>query len=142
MDFFFSTHYTNSTLIDNLMSATNITQFQTAMDHWPARPDGVFGVHGGGHFSLGAAMQDLFASPQDPAFMLHHSMLDRLWTNWQAKDEKNRRYAINGTTTILNPPWGQKVTLDTVMEFGVLDRPRRIREVMSPTAGGLCYSYT
>lgn len=142
LNHFVATRYTNTTIINNLLATTNITQFQTAMDHWPARPDGVFGLHGGGHFSLGAAMQDLFASPQDPAFMLHHSMIDRLWAQWQAGDEKTRRYALNGTTTILNPPWGKQVTLDTVMEFGVLDRPRKIREVMSPTSGGLCYTYS
>jgi tyrosinase len=134
--------YTNETLLDNLMATTDIIEFQTAMDHWPARPDGVFGLHGGGHFSLGATMHDLFASPADPAFMLHHSMIDRVWAQWQAEDEKTRRYALNGTTTILNPPWGKQVNLDTVMEFGVLDRPRKIREVMSPTSGGLCYTYT
>jgi tyrosinase len=87
-------------------------------------------------------MQDLFASPQDPAFMLHHCMIDRLWSMWQSTDEKHRRHALNGTTTILNPPWGQLVTLNTMMEFGVLDRPRRVGEVMSPTEHGLCYSYS
>jgi tyrosinase len=112
------------------------------MDHWPANAEGVLGVHGGGHFSLGATLQDLFASPQDPAFMLHHGMIDRLWGQWQARDERQRRFALNGTSTILNPPDGIPVTLDTDMEFGVLDSPRSIRDSMNPTSGGYCYSYT
>lgn len=111
-------------------------------DHWPAAPDGVLGLHGGGHFSLGLTMQDLFSSPQDPAFMLHHAMIDRLWAIWQAKDEGNRRYAVNGTNRILNPPSAELVGLDMEMEFGVLDGNRMVGEVMSPVESGLCYAYT
>ncbi|KAJ5584614.1 N-acetyl-6-hydroxytryptophan oxidase ivoB [Penicillium hispanicum] len=139
---FVSSHYTNATIVSRLMQSTEIAEFQTVMDHWPARSDGVFGLHGGGHFSLGATLQDLFASPQDPAFMVHHAMIDRLWAMWQAIDAKSRRYALNGTDVIFNPPWAQPVALDTVMEFGVLDGARRIREVMNPTTDGLCYMYT
>ncbi|GLI80797.1 hypothetical protein PoHVEF18_009154 [Penicillium ochrochloron] len=139
---FVTSHYNNATIVSRLLASTDIVDFQTVMDHWPPRPDGVLGVHGGGHFSLGATMQDLFASPQDPAFMLHHCMIDRLWAMWQSRDEKNRRYALNGTTNILNPPWGQPVMLNTTMEFGVLDRPHEVREVMNPTGYGLCYTYS
>jgi tyrosinase len=113
-----------------------------AMDHWPAAPDGVLGLHGGGHFSIGSMMQDLFSSPQDPAFMLHHAMIDRLWAIWQAADEGKRRFAVNGTNRILNPPWADLVTLRMEMEFGVLDGNRCVGEVMSPVKEGLCYTYT
>ena len=139
---FVSSHYTNATIVSQLMQTTQIAEFQMALDHWPARPDGVMGVHGGGHFSIGATLQDLFASPQDPTFMLHHAMIDRLWAMWQGIDEWHRRDALNGTNVILNPPWAQPVTLDMVMEFGNLDKPRQVREVMNPRANGLCYLYT
>ncbi|KAF7717663.1 Uncharacterized protein PECH_002957 [Penicillium ucsense] len=139
---FVSSNYDNETVVSRLLSSTDISDFQLVLDHWPARPDGVLGPHGGGHFSLGSTMQDLFASPQDPAFMLHHGMIDRLWAMWQSKDERHRRYALNGTATILNPPWGKPVALDTVMEFGVLDQPCQIKEVMDPMGHGLCYKYT
>jgi tyrosinase len=124
------------------LAAANIADFQMVMDHWPATPGGVLGLHGGGHFSIGSTMQDLFSSPQDPAFMLHHAMLDRLWAIWQAADELNRRYAVNGTNQILNPPTAELVTLDMKMEFGILDGNRLVREVMSPLEGVLCYAYT
>lgn len=139
---FVSSHYTNFTLVNTLLESQTIADFQMVMDHWPPRKDGVLGVHGGGHFSIGATLQDLFASSQDPAFFLHHSQVDRVWAVWQAKDERNRRYALNGTSTILNPPWGEMVRLDTVMEFGILDRARLVHEVMSPMAYHLCYIYT
>jgi tyrosinase len=35
------------------------------------------GVHGGGHFAVGATLTDLFTSPEDPAFFLHHAQIDR-----------------------------------------------------------------
>lgn len=139
---FVSSHYTNSTIVDTLLSSKSIANFQMVMDHWPPRQDGVLGLHGGGHFSIGSTLQDLFASSQDPAFFLHHSQVDRVWAIWQAMDEAKRRYALNGTSTILNPPWGEKVRLDTVMEFGILDGRRVVREVMSPVTGHFCYIYT
>lgn len=139
---FVSTNYNNETIVDRLLAATNMSDFQTVMDFWPARPDGVLGVHGGGHFSLGATLQDLFTSPQDPAFMLHHGMIDRLWSIWQSQDERNRRFALNGTDAILNPPNSTQVTLGMMMEFGVLDRARSVGETMDPTCHGYCFSYT
>lgn len=83
-------------------------------------------------------MQDLFSSPQEPAFMLHHTMVDRLWAIWQAEDEGSRRYAVNGRNRILSPPSAQLVRL----EFGVLDGNRMVGEVMSLVECGLCYAYT
>lgn len=139
---FIGSHYTNETIVDRLLASTDIVEFQTRMDHWPPRPDGVLGVHGGGHFSIGATLGDLFVSPQDPAFMLHHSMIDRLWAMWQARDDRNRRHALNGTSTINNPTWGTPVSLDTMMEFGILDRSRPVGEAMDPERHGYCYSYT
>ncbi|KAJ5390810.1 N-acetyl-6-hydroxytryptophan oxidase ivoB [Penicillium cataractarum] len=139
---FVSTHFTSQTQANRLLSARDIVDFQMVMDHWPAAPEGVLGLHGGGHFSIGSTMQDLFSSPQDPAFMLHHAMIDRLWAIWQAVDEGKRRFAVNGTNRILNPPWADLVTLDMEMEFGILDGNRRVGEVMSPVEKGLCYTYT
>lgn len=44
---------------------------------------GDLGPHGGGHFTIGGDPGgDLFTSPGDPAFFLHHAQVDRLWTLW------------------------------------------------------------
>ncbi|KAJ5155321.1 hypothetical protein N7492_008124 [Penicillium capsulatum] len=139
---FVASNYNNATVVARLLASTDIVDFQTVMDHWPPRPDGVFGVHGGGHYSVGSTMQDLFSSAQDPVFFLHHAMVDRVWAMWQAKDEARRRYALNGTTVLMNPPWAEQVTLDTELEFGILGRPRRVHEIMNPTTNGYCYRYT
>lgn len=139
---FVSTHFAIQEEVSRLLAAMNIADFQMVMDHWPAAPDGVLGLHGGGHFSIGSTMQDLFSSPQDPTFMLHHAMIDRLWAIWQAADEGNRRFAVNGTNRILNTPIAELVSLDMEMEFGILNGNRLIDEVMSPVESGLCYAYT
>lgn len=139
---FVSTNFTSQAQVTRLIAATNIADFQMVVDHWPPTPNGVLGLHGGGHFNIGSTMQDLFSSPQDPAFMLHHAMIDRLWAIWQAGDEGSRRFAVNGTNRILNPPWAETVALDMNMEFGVLDGRRVVGEVMSPVEGGYCYVYT
>ncbi|KAJ5141197.1 N-acetyl-6-hydroxytryptophan oxidase ivoB [Penicillium atrosanguineum] len=68
-------------------------------------------------------------------------MIDRLWAKWQDAGA-NRRNALNGTSTIMNPPGADLVTLNTMMEFGYLDSPRPVHEVMSPLANGFSYAYT
>lgn len=87
-------------------------------------------------------MADFFASPQDPSFMLHHAFIDKLWAEWQDQDPETRRYAVNGTTVIYDPPGAPVVTLDTMVEFGELCHPRKVEKIMHPLRNGYCYIYT
>lgn len=76
--------------------------------------------------------------------MLHHAMIDRLWSIWQRSGEGNSEWrleALNGTAVYGNPPEAEIVTLDTVVEFGPLDGPRTIGELMDVQAGEYCYRY-
>lgn len=41
-------------------------------------------------------MQDPIASPGDPLFYLHHTWLDKLWADWQARDKSKRLTEIGG----------------------------------------------
>lgn len=99
------------------------------------------GVHGGGHFSIGAALMDFFASPADPAFFLHHSMIDRLWTKWQAAAPKTRQYALSGTSTIFNGNETAPVNLTTRQNWGILGREKTTGELMKVGTNGFCYEY-
>jgi tyrosinase len=79
-----------------------------------------WGVHAGGHFTIGgdpggvsfstpttipssvkltflSLLQDVFVSPGDPAFFLHHGMIDRVWWIWQLQDLETRLTAVAGT---------------------------------------------
>lgn len=40
-------------------------------------PDAFLGLHTSGHIALGGEATDLFSSPNDPVFFLHHAMVDR-----------------------------------------------------------------
>jgi tyrosinase len=83
---------------------------------------------------------DFFGSPQDPAFYIHHSMIDKVWTDWQAVDPVSRRYVYFGTSTIFNGNATANVVNDTVIDFGRLGSTT-VGEVQDPQAGPYCYQY-
>ena len=60
------------------------------------------GVHAGGHFTMGGEGIDAYASTGDPAFYLHHSQVDRIWTLWQYQNIRNRINQVYGTSTAFN----------------------------------------
>lgn len=129
--------YGNQAAIDILLDTTTISDFQDTM----SGADINLGVHGGGHFSIGLALQDFFASPADPAFFLHHSMIDRLWATWQASAPQTRQYALSGTSTIFNGNETAEVTLGTIQNWGILGRERMTGDLMKIGRNGFCYEY-
>lgn len=122
------------------------------------------GLHASGHWQIGLTALDVFASPGDPMFWLHHAQVDRVWTIWQGQNLEKRTYEVWGTGTAANSEWpsfltrvfavwngtgtnlaavppSDNVTLDTAMDFGTVDGPKTIREVSSPVDGDYCYMY-
>jgi tyrosinase len=53
--------------------------------------------HAGGHGGVGGQMQNGVSSPGDPLFYLHHTWLDKVFWDWQARDRKARTTSISGT---------------------------------------------
>ncbi|EEP82997.1 conserved hypothetical protein [Uncinocarpus reesii 1704] len=134
--------YANATaVVDLILRSKDIESFQTTMQG--ALGSDSVGVHGGGHFALGGDPgRDVFVSPGDPAFFLHHGMIDRVWWIWQSLDPKNRRNAIHGTGTFLNQPPSPNTTLDTLIDLGHAGGSvRPMRDLMSTTDGPFCYTY-
>ncbi|KAL4874873.1 tyrosinase central domain protein [Aspergillus karnatakaensis] len=129
----------NYSCIDTLLAQRTIGEFQNYLD--TPEGDAHFGPHGGGHAAFGGQGSDLFASPTDPVFYLHHAQVDRMWTTWQSYDPDNRTYALNGTQTLQNVPPSPELTLDDQLTFGPLGANRTTRELMDVTAGPLCYRY-
>ncbi|KAK0704646.1 hypothetical protein B0H67DRAFT_557408 [Lasiosphaeris hirsuta] len=122
----------------------DIVSFQNAMQG--DFPNGVYGVHSGGHYTLGGDPgADFFSSTGDPAFFLHHAQVDRTWWIWQNyKSAEARLEAIGGTITISNQPPSRDGTLDDLIDMDILADSRPIREVMSTVGlkgGPLCYVY-
>ncbi|PQE09907.1 hypothetical protein CJF31_00003792 [Rutstroemia sp. NJR-2017a BVV2] len=103
--------------------------------------EAIDGVHGGGHFTMGGLGLDAYSSPGDPAFWLHHTMIDRVWSLWQGLDPKNRIGMVYGTGTAFNVPPSPNVTVDTVIDYGVLAPSQKVGDLGSTISGPFCYTY-
>jgi tyrosinase len=94
------------------------------------------GAHAWGHNGIGAIMQDVYASPADPVFWLHHAYVDRnLWT-WQNRDGR-RTSSVNGEDGN-----GRGLTPDTILTMNGLRMDARIRDVLNTQSQLLCYRYS
>lgn len=136
--------FANATGVVSLILGTNnIEDFQMQMQGIPGSGD--IGVHGGGHYTIGGdPARDLFTSPGDPLFYLHHANIDRTWWIWQTLSKKKRTSAegISGTGTFLNEPPSPPTTLQTPIDMGfAAGPPVTMGDLMSTTAGPLCYIY-
>jgi tyrosinase len=87
-------------------------------------------------------MSDVYASPSDPVFWLHHSFVDHSWASWQNLDSGIRTTSIDGTDAS-----GQPLTLDTVLSMGGI-RPDVPVSAVVNTLGGVsiggvpfCFKY-
>lgn len=129
-----------ASVIDELLAAKNIEGFQKVMEG-TIRNTSVLGLHSAGHWSVGLSMQDQYASPSDPAFYLHHSMVDNMWAQWQLQAPDTRNTALSGTVTTLNNPPSQNATLDFELHFGYLDKSHKVGELMNTRGGMYCYRY-
>lgn len=49
-----------------------------------------------GQQKLTLFIQDVFTSPGDPVFYLHHAMIDRVWWIWQLQDLDSRLTSVGG----------------------------------------------
>ncbi|KDR80002.1 hypothetical protein GALMADRAFT_222927 [Galerina marginata CBS 339.88] len=104
------------------------------------------GLHGGGHYGVGGTlgeMGDLYNSPSDPIFYLHHANLDRVWWSWQKKDLSRRLVDISGPINLLDYDnvLGGNVTLSFPLSLGLNAPNVTIADVMDINGGTLCYEY-
>lgn len=129
---------TDHLAVDLITQQQNITGFQNTLE------SGVnpMGVHTGGHVLVGASPgQNLYVSPGDPHFWLHHAYIDRIWWIWQNQKPAERRYVIGGTRTFQNDPPSPSSTLEDLMDLGVNAGSRTLNSVTSTLEDGLCYVY-
>ncbi|KAK1758292.1 hypothetical protein QBC47DRAFT_440839 [Echria macrotheca] len=100
------------------------------------------GVHNTGHFTIaGDPGGDFYISPNDPAFWLHHSMIDRTWYIWQTQDFANRQQVIAGGTSMMGFSTRMQ-SLDDPVDLGVVgEKVYKIRDLVSTVDGPFCYVY-
>ncbi|KAJ2684999.1 hypothetical protein H4R19_006840, partial [Coemansia spiralis] len=95
------------------------------------RPGIEMSLHGAVHISLGGEMQQRF-SPNDVAFWLHHTNLDRIWFVWQMMNPQQNFWSMDG-----KDPAGTPINLSTPLPYYNIP----IGDVMYPSRKGMCYSY-
>jgi len=107
------------------------------------------GFHAAGHISVGGEagqMADVYASPGDPMFYLHHTSIDHEWWKWQNVDPEARLKDATGPTIANSPPFGNRtsgpnITLDFEIGLNELEPKVPLRRVMNTQGDLLCYTY-
>ncbi|KAN0131516.1 Di-copper centre-containing protein [Lactarius tabidus] len=89
-------------------------------------------------------------SVNDPLFWMHHSMVDKIWYDWQNRDPKNAKSYFGGSVQYLDslasynqypngaPPF---LNLSSTMPADGMFPEVTIGDVMNTTSGILCYVY-
>ncbi|KAH7304801.1 hypothetical protein B0I35DRAFT_414371 [Stachybotrys elegans] len=125
----------NATIRD---TARDIASFQREID---TQSIGLPGIHSGGHQTLSGSNSDLYSGVVDPAFYLHHSMVDHLYWMWQALHPAHAK-TISGTLTFGNAPPSRNATLDDLIELPFLNvEPQTIASLLDTLDGPYCYIY-
>ncbi|KAM5368490.1 hypothetical protein ACJZ2D_009467 [Fusarium nematophilum] len=119
-------------------TAKDIAGFQAEID---TQSSGLPGVHAGGHQTISGSNSDLFSGVVDPAFYLHHTMLDRMYWMWQAL-HPGEAGTIAGTVTFANTPASRNATLDDPIEMQFLGvEATTIGDLLDTLDGPYCYIY-
>jgi tyrosinase len=91
-------------------------------------------------------MSDIYSSPGEPAFFLHHNYIDRLWCQWQQANPEVRFWQMNGNivnqTEYVEPAtgWGTASLDYELSTYGMLPNVT-IATVMNVQGGYLCCEY-
>ncbi|KAF9869972.1 FAD binding domain-containing protein [Colletotrichum karsti] len=132
--------YTEDALLNSTIreTAKDIASFQTSID---SQSYGFPGVHAGGHQTISGSNSDLYSGVVDPAFYLHHTMVDRMYWLWQAL-HLDQAKTISGTITFGNSPPSRNATVDDLIELPFLGvEPATLGSLLDTLDGPYCYVY-
>lgn len=143
-------------VVDWTFEATSFAVFDHRVQGVGIEPEGMT-IHAGGHLGVGGDIGEIgnmYSSPGDPLFYLHHANLDRLWDQWQRKDFTKRVKDMTGPDTMWAYPFDffgpvpyNNITLETQLDFKALlgssaaDRYVKIKDVMDSQGANLCVKY-
>ncbi|KAK2766084.1 hypothetical protein FQN54_007599 [Arachnomyces sp. PD_36] len=128
-----------SDVVDLITGHDNIYWFQTFMQG--QGDEELFGVHSGGHYSIGGdPAGDFFISPGDPAFYLHHAQIDRTYWIWQNQEPATRLKTVSGTRG-LGGIDATNTTLDEIVQLGVNGKGWELQDLLDTKRGPFCYVY-
>jgi tyrosinase len=99
-NFFTSKYMKPADLLAQITSSKDILVFQNTLQNGVGNAM-LSALHTGGHYSIwGDPGGDVFVSPNEPVFWLHHGQLDRhwwMWTNYLTAEIGNRTIQYEGT---------------------------------------------
>lgn len=93
------------------------------------------GAHSYGHNGVGSVMRDMYSSPGDPFFFMHHAFIDRNYRVWQNANAARVTY-IDGADRVGNP-----LTMDTTISVNNMRPTVRVRDIINTMDTTLCYKY-
>ncbi len=96
------------------------------------------GPHANGHVGIGGVMNDIYGSPGDTLFFLHHGFVDKNFQSWQYQDPNNR-LTSNGVDG--QDASGNAVTLSTTITMNGLRPDTTIGQLIDTKGSLLCYTY-
>jgi tyrosinase len=146
--------YANYTTVLRLLTQPDVDAYRVVSEGVPYTIE--IGPHGGIHYTIGGDPGgDLFTSPGDPAFWVHHAQMDRLWAIWQAlgvastnnsSGSSSERYTDLGKGEYAHRTWQNNppspfAELSDVIDMGYAAPSTTIVDVMSTTGGEMCYFY-
>ncbi|EPS41920.1 hypothetical protein H072_4142 [Dactylellina haptotyla CBS 200.50] len=150
---YFSGRYLAQNQTKVSLAAQNFYAFDRVVEGGPSFE--ASGIHGGGHYGIGGTlgtMGDLYVSPGDPSFWLHHANLDRVWWSWQKLNYPARLTDMGGPSCIMDyydanksPPQAcANITLSQPMNLGFADKIKpfvgvTVKDVMN--IFDMCYDY-
>lgn len=82
--------------VNGIMSQTTYTSFTTQLE---------MGPHNSVHGWVNGTMSFLTTAPADPLFWMHHAMIDRLWSIWQAS-HLGQNPNLSGANAVMDP-WAE-----------------------------------
>ncbi|TFK35809.1 hypothetical protein BDQ12DRAFT_634639 [Crucibulum laeve] len=141
---YFAGRYLGANMTQMTLSQPDFGWFNTVVEGGPSFE--ASGLHGGGHYGVGGTlgqMGDLYNSPADPIFYMHHANLDRVWWSWQKRDLSARLQDISGPINLMDysNTIGGNVTLSFPLSTGVNADDVMIQDVMNIRGETLCYDY-
>ncbi|KAJ2742055.1 hypothetical protein GGI20_004752 [Coemansia sp. BCRC 34301] len=124
--------YNNGNTINSWYSPEYVTSvMQRSKTYAELRAGIENSVHGAVHLALNGEMSTMH-SPTDPVFFLHHTNIDRLYSQWQAVKPATRTYMYDGVD-VKNVP----VKVNDV----IVGTSTPVYAVMRLGYGNMCYTY-
>ncbi|KAH9428180.1 hypothetical protein MCOR02_011668 [Pyricularia oryzae] len=136
--------FANYTTVLNLLTAPDIDAFRIVSEGEKGTVE--IGPHGGGHYVMGGDPGgDVFTSPNDPAFFVHHGQMDRVWFLWQEQDRAARLHDLGkglyAHQTWWNEPPSNLTSPDEIIDLGYSGGKIAIKDLADTTSGPFCYIY-